>query len=311
MALSQQTTNKQWEVAFSAWADGPGKTEQEKCERAERAVKTAVGKYAGLEGWDLTIRAHGSYRVNTSIQKESDVDIYVQLNNSNFFDDYPQGKGRADFGNRDGTLDYADFRARVGLALQDHLGKNAVTLGEKAFDVHENSYRIDADVIAVLPYRWYTGERTFAGDHHFFEGIAFRSSKNNELYRSFPEQTYTNGVGRNDATGRRYKRIIRILKNLRNYMADDYKVTAAKGIASFMIECLVWNVPKDNFGDGEYWEDVYRVLHFLQSNTASYETAGKWTEVNDIRYLWDSRQLWSLQQGGAFVQAAWKFLGFS
>jgi hypothetical protein len=302
--------DKEWEVTFSAWADGPGKTEQEKCERAENTMKTAVANYPGFKDWDLTVRAHGSYRVNTSISQESDVDVYVRLNQPTFFPKYPAGKTAADFGNVDGTVQYADFRNRVGSALKARLGEASVTFGGKAFDVHENTYRVDADVIAVFPYRWYTGLFNGDGSHHFHEGIAFRPDSGTTIF-SFPEQTYKNGVERNNATGRRYKRVIRILKNLRTYMDEKYKVAEAKGIASYLIECLVWNVPPENLGDGLYSKDIYRILAFLKAQTASIDNCGEWCEVNDLRYLWHSSQLWTLGQAHAFVDAAWKFLEFN
>jgi tRNA nucleotidyltransferase (CCA-adding enzyme) len=302
--------DKEWEASLSVWAEGPGKTEQEKCDRAEHAVKTAIANYPGLKGWDLTVRAHGSYRVNTSITQESDVDIYVRLDQPTFFPEYPTGKTGADFGIVDGTVDYADFRNRVGMALNSRLGERSVTFGGKAFDVHENTYRVDADVIAVFPYRWYTDNFNRDGSHHFHEGIAFRTGSDTRIY-SFPDQTYDNGVEKNNATGRRYKRAIRILKNLRTYMDEKYNVAEAKGIASYLIECLVWNVPNENFRNGPYWEDIHRVLVFLRAQTASIDNCREWGEVNELRYLWHSSQLWTLRQAHAFVNAAWTFLEFN
>jgi len=301
--------DKEWEPTFSAWVDGPGQKEQEKCDHAERAVRTAVANYPGFEGWELTVRAHGSYRVNTSIKLESDVDVYVQLNTSNFYDDYPIGKTRADFDIIDGTVDYSDFKNRVGNALKAQL-QGSVTAGDKAFDIRENTYRIDADVIAVLPYRWYSGQQNADRSPHYSEGIAFWSASGTKI-RSFPEQTYANGVAKNTATGRRYKRAIRILKNLRTYMDEKYKIAEAKGIASYLIECLVWNVLDDNFGDGPYWGDIYRILTFLKAQTASPDNCQTWGEVNEIRYLWDGNQFWTRAQAHAFVNAAWKFLEFN
>ncbi len=301
--------DKEWEVTFSAWADGPGKTEQEKCERAERAVKNAIDNHRVLQALDLTVRAHGSYRVRTSIKQESDVDIYVQVNKSDFFPRYPEGKTKVDFGNVDGTFDYAAFKNEVGLALRSYIGAATVTNGKNAFDVHENTYRIDADVIAVLPCRWYTGRFNVDYSHHYYEGIAFRNAAG-AVIKSFPEDAYTSGAAKNDATFGRYKRVIRVIKNLRSYM-EEKGVAEAKGIASFLIECLVWNVPDDMLGDDAYWQDVYRILDFLRKGTASWETCQKWKEVNEIRDLWDAKQLWTFAQANSFASAAWKFLEFN
>ncbi len=301
--------DKEWEAAFTVWATGPGKTEQDKCENAERGIRAALDTHPELANWNLTVQPHGSYNVNTNVKTDSDVDIYVRVNYADFYDDYPPGKTRGDFGNRDGSFDYPGFRGRVERALKARFGEDAVTPGDKAFDVHENNYRVDADVSAVLPYRWYTGLFNPDRTHHYYEGISFHAADGTKV-RSFPEQTYANGVAKNDATSRRYKRAIRILKNLRNYMVDDYNVAEAKGIASFLIECLLWNVPNDRFGNGPYWHDIYRALAFLKAQTVSPDTCREWAEVNYIRHLWDSDQLWTLGQARAFVNAAWNFLEF-
>ena len=301
--------DKEWEAAFAAWAEGPGSTEQEKAENAEAVVRNAVKESEHLDGWDVSVGAHGSYRARTNIKTDRDVDVYVRLNTHEFFSLYPTGKSREDFGNSKGAVDYDDFRNRVEGALKDYLGEEAVARGKKAFDLHENSYRIDADVIAVLPHRWYTGSRNPEGTHEFLEGIAFRMD-DGTIVRSWPDRTYANGVAKNTRTNRRYKRAIRILKNLRNYMVGKYGVAEAKGIASYLIECLVWNVPDSEFGAGQYWEDAYRVLSFLVRETAAFEACRDWVEVNEFRYLFDSDQLWSHGQARDFVAAAWQFLEF-
>jgi len=300
--------DKEWELSFSAWAQGPGKTEQEKCEHAEQAVKNAIRAHDGLKGWDITVGAHGSYRVRTNVKQESDVDIYIRLNQPDFFAQYPAGKTREDFGNRVGALDYNDFKNRIETALKRYLGDKAVSRGKKAFDVHENTYRIDADVIAVLPHRWYTENRNADGSNHYTDGISFRTD-DGVIVRSWPEQTYKNGVAKNTATAKRYKSTIRILKNLRNYM-QEHKVSEATAIPSYLIECLVWNVTNDHFGNDAYWEDIYRTLSYLIGKTADSEACKEWREVNEVRYLWDHTQLWSLPQAHRFLKAAWRFLEF-
>lgn len=307
-AASERNMDKAWESAFATWAEGPGKSEQDKCDNAESVVRNAIEESEDLAGWDITVRPHGSYRVRTNIKQDSDVDIYVRLNRSDFFDEYPAGKTRTDFGNQDGTLDYEDYKNRVEKALKAYLGDNVVTRGTKAFDVHANTYHIDADVIAVLPYRWYTGHVNGDGSHHYVEGISFRPDRGS-IIDSWPDQTYDNGVTKNTATGRRYKRAIRIMKKLRNYM-HEHKVAEANGISSFLIECLVWNAPNDAFGDGEYWEDVYRVLSFLIAQTAKSETCKEWLEVNQVLRLWHEGQAWNLPQAHVFLLACWKFLEF-
>jgi hypothetical protein len=52
------------------------------------------------------------------------------------------------------------------------------------------------------------------------EGIALITSDVRRI-TNFPRQHYDAGCAKNDRTGRRYKRVVRILKRLRNHMADN------------------------------------------------------------------------------------------
>ncbi len=146
------------EDIFSSWAQGPGKTEAEKCENAESAVRRAIATDSVLSRLDVTAFAQGSYRGRTNVKQDSDVDICVRLNEV-FFADYPDGKAHGDFGNIDGRLQFPDFKNMVEKALRSHFGSSSVTRGNKAFDVHANTYRVDADVVPTFEHRRYTGGR--------------------------------------------------------------------------------------------------------------------------------------------------------
>ena len=63
---------------------------------------------------------------------------------------------------------------------------------------------------------------------------------------NWPRQNYTTASTKNDATGRRFKAVVRILKRLRYEMVDNGH-TVAEPIPSYLLECLVWNVPNEGF----------------------------------------------------------------
>ena len=50
---------------------------------------------------------------------------------------------------------YSAYKSDVHSALKGYLGEKSVTRGKKAFDIHENTYRVDADAIACFEYRRY------------------------------------------------------------------------------------------------------------------------------------------------------------
>jgi hypothetical protein len=300
-------TMASWEDTLTAWSKGPGTTEQEKCENAERAVKKAIAGDENLSTMDITVFAQGSYRKRTNVKRDSDVDICVRLN-STFFEDYPAGKKREDFGNVAGSITFSDYKNLVHKALNSYFGTDSVTRGDKAFDVHENTYRIDADVVAAQEYRWYTGRFNVDGSHHYYPGIAFDCDSGGRI-KNWPDQNYKNGLKKHEDTGRRYKKMVRILKRLRNVMQEE-KIAAANGVASFLIECLVWNVPNEDFGHDTFREDVRAVLAHTFNNTLSDAKCQDWGEENELKYLFRAGQPWTREQAHNFLSAAWDRLGF-
>lgn len=294
-----------WEDTFVSWSNPPGQTEQDKMSNAETAIRKAIAGHSRLANMDITVFPQGSYNANTCVKKDSDVDVCVRLN-STFFVRYPEGKSKEDYENIDGSIGFSDYKDLIHEALDDYFGAQYVARGNKAFDIHSNSYRVDADVVPALAYRYY-----FGNDEEDFRkpvGIAFNSDKGNRII-NWPDQTYNNGVEKNNSTSRRYKKVIRILKNLRNKMQDD-KIVAANDIASFLIESLVWNTPNEGFGHDNLTDDVRYVLAHTFNETNSDEKCSEWGEVNELKYLFRPSQPWTRERAHSFLSAAWDYIGF-
>lgn len=295
------------EETLAAWSKGPGQTEADKCANAERAVRKAVKADDNLAALDISVFAQGSYRARTNVRQNSDVDICVRYN-STFFTDYPKGMSRETVGNSPGTMDFSDFKDMVQDALEDYFGKSGVTRGNKAFDVHANTYRIDADVVPTFEHRRYTGRQNGDGSFEYLSGVAFNPDRGARIV-NWPQQTYDNGVERNTATRRRYKQSIRILKRLRDKMLDE-DVAAAKKAPSFLIECLVWNAELDAFTHETYTSMMRHVLANVWNHTRKDEDCAEWGEVNELKYLFRSVQPWTRQEANEFLQAAWDYMGY-
>jgi hypothetical protein len=60
-------------------------------------------------------------------------------------------------------------------------------------------------------------------------------------------------VAKNNQTGYRYKHLVRILKRLENELVDHGLVGK---LPSYLLECLVFNVPPDAFGYPNYTDDL-------------------------------------------------------
>ena len=295
------------EEIFVSWSRGPSQTEADKCSNAETAVRKAIKASEQLAALDISVFAQGSYRARTNVRLNSDVDICVRYDSA-FFPDYPQGATGETFGDIDGSLPFADFKNMVQKTLEDYFGETGVTRGNKAFDVHANTYRIDADVVPTFEHRRYTGRKNADGSHHYLSGVAFHPDSGSRVI-NWPEQSYHNGVKRNTATGRKYKRAIRILKRLRDRMQDDGTAIATK-TPSFLIECLVWNADVDAFRKDTYTAIVRHLLADLWNRTRKDDDCSEWGEVNELKYLFRPTQPWKRQDANEFLQAAWDYIGY-
>jgi hypothetical protein len=159
-----------------------------------------------------------------------------------------------------------------------------------------------------LEHRRYTGQFNFDGSPRFLPGIAFMTDDGKKIY-NWPQQNYENGVSRNDATVRLYKRTIRILKNLRNRMQEE-GIAEAQNIASFLIECLVWNAPLEAFKHDAFAPILRHVIADVFNKTRNSEDCKNWGEVNELKYLFRPSQPWSREQANKFLDAAWNYMGF-
>lgn len=295
-----------WEDKFQNWGKPPSETEQEKCDNAERAVRKAIAASPALKDRDTRVFVQGSYRNRTNVRFDSDVDICVLCKDVCFVD-YSMSEGLVDgdVGLTSHPYTYAEFKNDVEAALRSYFGSGSVTRGNKAFDIHENTYRVDADVVACFEHRRYMGR---PGNYRYLSGTQLLPDKGGIII-NWPEQHYENGVGKNDATNRRFKAIVRALKRLRNEM-DDEGILAVKVIPSYLIECLVWNAPNEKFGYPSYTSEMRSCLAHLFNNTISFDDCKEWGEINELKYLFRDSQPWTLPQAHNFVSAAWDYVGF-
>lgn len=299
--------NRDWEAIFRNWSNPSSDTEQQKCDNAVRMIIEAIKEDKVLSQKNIQVFAQGSYRNNTNVRQDSDVDICVMLEDV-FFYDLPEGKTKSNFEIYDAVYTYAEFKNNVEIALVRRFGRKDVIRGNKAFDIHANTYRVDADVVPCFEHRRYTGEGFYNGSYYYFSGTEFPPDTGGRII-NWPQHHYKNGVAKNDATGNRFKYITRVLKRLRNEMADK-GIAAAKLNPSYLIECLVWNVPNEGFGHDTYTDDVRYILAHTFNETINDEKCSEWGEVNELKYLFRIGQPWTRQQAHDFLSAAWDYIGF-
>ncbi|MGE0093758.1 MAG: nucleotidyltransferase [Alphaproteobacteria bacterium] len=323
-ALAAQIANKprspsEWSQRFSHWAKSESDTEATAIERAERQVRRALDQCAFLADKPWKIIPQGSYRNNTNVRNDSDVDLCVCLTELIYVDG-PSGDVPTleEVGLFPSPIRFLDLKAHVDAALAGALGRTNVTAGEKAIHVNkENDDKISVDVVPAFTYRLY-GPREKRGTPTV--GIAFDTTPRvgaSKRINNFPDQHYQNGAAKNIATARRFKRVVRIIKLLRNHMADNPEClpamrSCASGTPSFLIESLVYNCPESLFVEDLYAATVYVLQHLANELAApggnsllNLPNRTWWREVNGVKYLFlGTEQPWSEAKALEFVLAA-------
>lgn len=296
--------SRDWELSFATWAQGPSQTEQERAENAESQIRQAINASSKLKNRNIKVFTQGSYRNRVNVRKNSDVDVGI-LCYDTFFPEYDDDNIKAYREQRDepATYTYQVFKNEIEEALVGRFGHEAVSRGNKAFDIKANTYRVEADVAAFFEHRRYTS-RT-----HYESGVELIPDNGiPSRVRNWPEQHYNNAVSKNAQTNRRYKRVVRIIKNLKNEMISN-NISVAKAIPGFLIECLVWNVPNRHFEYFTFKPMVRATLAHLFNETLIQDKCSNWGEVSELKYLFRPSQPWTVLQVHQFIDVAWDYIG--
>ncbi len=301
-----------WEDTFNFWAQPPSKTEEQRSDNAIRGIRNAVNGSSKLNQHRIKVFTQGSYRNRVNVRQDSDVDIGVMLYYNSFLDEYPEGKTRADFGNIDGDYHYSQFKNELEEALVDRFGRAAVKRGNKAFNIRENTYHVEADVVPLFEFRRYWERGNYRAGVALVTDKGWRIENYPECLVDYWPSTplhYENGNSKNTATSRRYRGLVRVLKKIRNEM-EDAGSSSANAIPGYLLECMTWNVPNRAFiGSTTWYARVRAVLIHLWTNTKDDARCESWCEVDDIKYLFRVSQPWTRAAAHTFINEAWNFVG--
>src|SRR5205814_7376463 len=111
----------------------------------------------------------------------------------------------------------------------------------------------------------------------------------------------------NKRTGGRFKFVVRAVKRLKFYLTSK-GVTATDPVPSYLIECLLYNVPDSTFEGDSYKDSVKNALLNCFTATKIDGEYAKWLEVNENKFLFHATQPWTRQQAYDFVLAAWYYV---
>lgn len=193
--------------------------------------------------YEIKIFIQGSYANKTNIRAESDVDIAVVMENV-FTALYRRGITDSDYHFCEVPSKTRQFKQEIMEALVRCFGVNDVERHNKSIHVKGNSYRKDADVVPCQRYRNYTQDYRLDPEN-YIGGIIISADDGTKII-NYPEQHIRNGVIKNSDTALKFKKMVRIAKNIRSLM-EDHRIVSANRISSFLIESLLWNIPNEYY----------------------------------------------------------------
>ena len=197
----------------------------------EEAINSAMGSQVKFE-----VYVQGSYANGTNLANVSDVDIIIELAFPSMTD-IPQSTEQA-------RQEWTTTRDRVASALQKSFPKSRITVGPNAIRIETVAQNISGDAVVAMRFvkNISTAENVVPAGT---QGMAFfRGDKRNWVI-NYPKLHLGNTSRKETATGNRYKRTVRIFKNIRN----QCRPPAGMKYSSYLVESLIFNVPNELFVD--------------------------------------------------------------
>lgn len=291
------------EEQLAGWTGPSSQTEQDKQNRTERMIREAISSHGAFNGFSFAIYAKGSYANNTNVKSDSDVDIVVECQEVEYWEEISPSLGGHPAGRPyEGvwTPDY--LREQVEAALRAKF-PGSVASGTTAFQVTSSSSRVDADVVPCFTFREYFPSGNYRQGTKLFK-------VGGGTIDNYPKLQLENGRAKNTRTNGYYKKTVRILKRLEN-------VLVAAGLAdeqpSYLLECLIYNCPDEYFMRNT-WRAVMRACLadvFNYTNGAEpTEESERWLEANGVKFLFHHAQKWDRASVHKFAGAAWDYMEF-
>jgi hypothetical protein len=260
------------------------------------SIEHALNSYSWPDGIRREVYLQGSYKNSTNIRGDSDVDVIVQLN-SCFYSHLSEEQKRCR-GMTRGRYTFNDFRPLALEALVYYYGMSLVVEGNKSIKVRGT--KLPADVIPSVQYRKYYNPEQ---NNSYAEGLAFWTQNAVHRVVNYPKIHYNNGVCKHQSCGNRYKSVVRMFKNIRTYLVDNHIIGESLA-PSYFLECLLYNVPNENFShnlqstfcDIVNWLNNAELGIFLCQNGQ--------TPLFSRTILGQTSEQWSIHEAREFINSA-------
>ncbi|MDP1851972.1 MAG: nucleotidyltransferase [Candidatus Planktophila sp.] len=250
------------------------------------SVKSALDRSTELDSLDTGTFLQGSYANSTNTRGDSDVDVVVMLKSS-FIPDLRKlttvEKSTYESRHQDSTETAATFRTKIERALVAYYGSGRVRSKDKCLYVPKEDGYVDADVIPAIQVRKFTSY-PIVGEPTFTEGIRIAPLTGGTIV-NYPKEHIQNGYSKNKRTNDVYKPTVRQIKRLRRFAVDQGRMRE-DGTSSYVLECLVYNVP-DEFFVSDDGIRVQRIMKWLSSHTAE-ELHSDFVSCDEIHTLFET-----------------------
>jgi hypothetical protein len=251
---------------------------------------------------DMTVHLQGSYCNDTNVWADSDVDIVLCHTGAFYYDisGILQAEQNAFTGtfSTNAAYGYNEFKTDTQKFIAGLY--NNVVVGERALRVPGNQNRRDADILISQEFRRYYSYVN--GVHNCVKGVAFYVGANR--VENFPRQHSENCTTKHQATNLNFKRMVRIFKNVRNYLIDN-GLLADKIAPSYFIEGLLYNVPNEKFA-GSYqtmWVNCFNWIVTADETKLTTASGLHWLVRENSKVCWASANFHTF---AAALRAYWE-----
>ena len=285
------------ESQLSGWSHhGP----QDSSKRTHEAIRGVLDAYQWPPGMTYDFYLQGSYRNDTNISGDSDVDVVLEMTSAFRYDasalfQYEQASLASSF--PPALYDWNDFRRETLKALESGFGGGMVGQGNKAIKLKADPPRLAADVVVCM------GHRRYISYSSYVEGITFWALRDKRWIVNYPKEHYKNGAAKSSRTWDRYKRTVRMFKNARNHLESTGRLSADLA-PSYFVECLIYNAPDSAFQSS--FQETYRsiVTWIIQTNLDGFacqngqqrlfgSSAEQWAVMNAKTFANQLTSLWN------------------
>ena len=251
--------------------------------QAHVPIRKAMEEHKGLSQFTYQVFLQGSYKNDTNLGGDSDVDVVIRLAYKLNHDVVAltgtelQKSDTHKAAHRQWQL----FRRNALKAVKARFGDEASS-GRKTLKIKKGTLPADADLVVTLRYRG---------------GIAFYLSDERRWVVSFPQQHHQWGSKKDKATSGRFKKTVRMFKAARNRLVDRKDLTK-EDAPSYFVECLLYNVP-----DSLFKQDLAPTYTGILSWLKTAKLGDFQCQNKKVALFGEGREQWSVNKAQTFAKA--------